>query len=101
MGPSLVDEMECGNLFDQIDDLIKFPVEDECAGGGFLAGSVNSSEIPAIWNDAVDDSDGGLFAAAAAPHSDGLFADLSIPDEDVAQLEWLSSFVEDSFSTKG
>lgn len=44
-----------------------------------------------MWSDALPDND---------PFSD-LSAELSVPCEDIAQLEWLSTFVEDSFSGGG
>lgn len=99
MGPNLVDEIDCGNFFDQIDDLIEFPPENECGGGGgdFVIAD-DSMDFPSMWSDALPDSDPFFSNGGAA--SD-LSAELSVPYEDIVQLEWLSTFVEDSFSGGG
>ncbi|KAL0403481.1 UNVERIFIED_CONTAM: GATA transcription factor 8, partial [Sesamum radiatum] len=56
MGPNFMDEIDCGNFFDQIDDLIEFPPENE-SGGGNLVGSVDSKDFSSMWNDALPESD--------------------------------------------
>ncbi|XP_057798954.1 GATA transcription factor 8-like [Salvia miltiorrhiza] len=93
MEPELIDEIECGNFFDQMDDLIEFPPDNECADDANL---VSSSDFP-TWDEALQGCD-TLFSGS--PASD-LAAELSVPYEDIVQLEWLSTFVEDSFSGGG
>ncbi|KAH6801691.1 hypothetical protein C2S51_033137 [Perilla frutescens var. frutescens] len=106
MGPNLMDEIDCGNFFDQIDDLIEFPPENECGdggggGGGGVGNFVSSGDckdFPSMWSDALPDSE--PFFGNGGSASD-LSAELSVPYEDILQLEWLSTFVEDSFSGGG
>lgn len=77
MGPNMVDEIDCGNFFDQIDDLIEFPPENECGGGGGageFVSSDDSKDFPSMWSDALPESD--LFFKDSA--SD-LSAELSVP----------------------
>lgn len=94
---NFVDEMDCGSFFDHIDDLIDFPPENECAGG---VGSGDGVNFPGIWNQPLPESD-PIFSAAAANSASDLSAELSVPYEDIVQLEWLSTFVEESFSGRG
>ncbi|PIN09159.1 hypothetical protein CDL12_18266 [Handroanthus impetiginosus] len=96
MESNFMDEIDCGNFFDQIDDLIEFPPENEC-GDGNLVGSGDCKDFPAMWDDTLPDCD-PLFTGSSV--SD-LSAELSVPYEDIVQLEWLSTFVEDSFSGGG
>ncbi|CAL1374270.1 unnamed protein product [Linum trigynum] len=95
---NFMDELDCGSFFDQIDDLIDFPADD----------------IDAVFTSCPDDNDGRPISAATtdvdesfpppsvwAAHpgsASDLSAELSVPYEDIVQLEWLSTFVEDSFS---
>ncbi|KAL8518006.1 hypothetical protein ACS0TY_009337 [Phlomoides rotata] len=102
MGPNFMDEIDCGNFFDQIDDLIEFPPDNECGGGGAADGSFvsfdDSKDFPSMWNNPLPESD-PLFSNDNA--ASDLSAELSVPYEDIVQLEWLSTFVEDSFSGGG
>ncbi|KAL0452156.1 UNVERIFIED_CONTAM: GATA transcription factor 8 [Sesamum latifolium] len=101
MGPNFMDEIDCGNFFDQIDDLIEFPPENETGGGGGnLVGSVDSKDFSSMWNDALPESD-PFFSGSHGNSSSDLSAELSVPYEDIVQLEWLSTFMEDSFSGQG
>ncbi|XP_075499067.1 GATA transcription factor 8-like [Primulina tabacum] len=99
MGPFFVDEIDCGNFFDQMDDLIEFPPENDCAGGD-LVNSGNCQDISSMWNDLLPGSD-PLFPGSQTDSAADLSAELSVPYEDIIQLEWLSTFVEDSFSGSG
>ncbi|XP_020229701.1 GATA transcription factor 8 isoform X2 [Cajanus cajan] len=94
VGPNFMDEIDCGSFFDHIDDLLDFPVEDVDAAAATLppvaAGAGNCNSLASIWP-AQSDS---VFSGNSA--SD-LSAELSVPYEDIVQLEWLSNFVEDSF----
>ncbi|KAF7820139.1 GATA transcription factor 8-like [Senna tora] len=87
IAPNFMDEIDCGSFFDHIDDLLDFPAEDVDAAA-LPATAANSNSFPTIYSDSV-------FSANSA--SD-LSAELSVPYEDIVQLEWLSNFVEDSFS---
>lgn len=73
MESSFMDDIDCGNFFDQIDDLIEFP-PDNASGGNFVS-SDDSKDFPSMWNDALPESD-PLFSGNAA--SD-LSAELSVP----------------------
>ncbi|GFP82848.1 gata transcription factor 9 [Phtheirospermum japonicum] len=102
MGPNFMDEIDCGNFFDQIDDLIEFPPDNECGvgGAGDFVGPAESKDFPSMWSDVLPVSD-PLFSGC---HGDGptdISTELSVPYEDIVQLEWLSTFVEDSFSGGG
>ncbi|KAL6501092.1 hypothetical protein OROHE_025289 [Orobanche hederae] len=96
MGSDFMDEIDCGNLFDQIDNLIDFPTDNEYGGGSFV-NSDDSKDFPSMWNDVLPESC-PLFSCDG--QSD-LSAELSVPYEDIVQLEWLSTFVEESFSGGG
>lgn len=96
MGSNVVDEIDCGSFFDHIDDLIDFPLENENVG----LGSTDCKDFPSIWNDPLPDSD-SLFSDNHRNSASDLSAELSVPYEDILQLEWLSTFVEDSFSSRG
>ncbi|KAL2525846.1 GATA transcription factor 9 [Abeliophyllum distichum] len=98
-GPNCTDENDCGNFFDQIDDFIEFPPDNEY-GDGNLVDSGNCKDFAGIWNDPLPDSDPLFFNSKSNAVSD-LSAELSVPYEDIIQLEWLSTFVEDSFSGAG
>lgn len=73
MGPNFIDEIDCGNFFDQIDDLIDFPPDDEC-GDANLVSSGDCSNFPA-WDDALPECD-PLFSGS---HASDLSAELSVP----------------------
>ncbi|KAA8539307.1 hypothetical protein F0562_025999 [Nyssa sinensis] len=98
MGPNFMDEVDCGSFFDQIDDLIEFPADNEV---GF--GSGNGNDFPSIWSNHSEPLPGSdpIFPCNNGNSASDLSADLSVPYEDIVQLEWLSNFVEDSFSGGG
>ncbi|KAK4353570.1 hypothetical protein RND71_025764 [Anisodus tanguticus] len=96
MGSNVADEIDCGSFFDHIDDLIEFPPENENVG----LSSTDCKDFPSIWNDPLPDSD-SLFSDSHRNSASDLSAELSVPYEDIVQLEWLSTFVEDSFSGGG
>ncbi|KAK6137962.1 hypothetical protein DH2020_028295 [Rehmannia glutinosa] len=101
MGPNFIDDIDCGNFFDQIDDLIDFPPENECGGVGNFGSSGDSKDFPSMWNDAFPESDPILSGSSLGDVPSDLSAELSVPYDDIVQLEWLSTFVEDSFSGGG
>ncbi|KAI3778317.1 hypothetical protein L2E82_07523 [Cichorium intybus] len=93
-----VEEIDCGSFFDHIDDLIEFPPVTDTS-----LNSVDCSEFPNMWTNNSDDlqvSD-PIFSASNNDSASALSAELAVPYEDIVQLEWLSNFVEDSFSGGG
>ncbi|XP_047973700.1 GATA transcription factor 8-like [Salvia hispanica] len=92
MEPELIDEIDCGNFFGQMEDLIEFPPDIECDDANVVSSS-DYKDFP-TWDEALQGCD-SLFSVTSA--SD-LAAELSVPYEDIVQLEWLSTFMEDSFS---
>ncbi|KAK3017376.1 hypothetical protein RJ639_006311 [Escallonia herrerae] len=98
MGPNFVDEIDYGSFFDHIDDLIEFPADNEAG-----LGSSHRNDFPSIWtntSEALPDTD-AIFSANNSNSASDLSAELAVPYEDIVQLEWLSTFVEDSFSGGG
>ncbi|XP_075484413.1 GATA transcription factor 8-like [Primulina tabacum] len=100
MESNFMDEIDCGNFFDQIDDLIEFPPENECVGGN-LVSSGECKDFPSMWNDAFPEMDGLFPGRLGTTAASDLSAELFVPYEDIVQLEWMSTFVEDSFSGGG
>ncbi|WOG88024.1 hypothetical protein DCAR_0207257 [Daucus carota subsp. sativus] len=98
MGSNYNDEMDCGSFFDHIDDLIDFPSDNDI---GFNSG--NGNDFPSIWSNNVEDLPGPdpIFPGMKNDSASDLSAELAVPYEDIVQLEWLSTFVEDSFSGGG
>uniref|UniRef100_A0A5B6YV62 GATA transcription factor n=1 Tax=Davidia involucrata TaxID=16924 RepID=A0A5B6YV62_DAVIN len=98
MGPNFMDEIDCGSFFDQIDDLIEFPADNEA---GLDSGNCN--DFPSIWSNPSEALPGSdpIFSGNNSNSASDLSAELSVPYEDIVQLEWLSNFVEDSFSGGG
>ncbi|KAL8052116.1 hypothetical protein ABFS82_06G189700 [Erythranthe guttata] len=99
MGPNFMDEIDCGNFFDQIDDLIEFPPDNECGEDSNLVISSDVRKDFPAWNNDLPDCD-PLFSGSHVSSASDLSAELSVPYEDIVQLEWLSNFMEDSFSCK-
>lgn len=89
-GPNFIDEIDCGSFFD---DFLDFPSEDIEAG--LPVGKPDS--LPSIWS-AQPEPLPGSDAVFSGNSSSSLSAELSVPYEDIVQLEWLSTFVEESFS---
>ncbi|XP_058094486.1 GATA transcription factor 8-like [Magnolia sinica] len=114
MGPGSVDGADtdiCGDFFDHIEDLLDFPNEEEIVGigggvgdvgnGGFLEGSWPSvpEELLPFSNSAFSGISSSTTTTSTSQNTEeDLAAELSVSCEDIAQLEWLSTFVEDSFS---
>nr|KYP54159.1 GATA transcription factor 11 [Cajanus cajan] len=92
-----------------IDDLLDFSHADAIMSDGFFdnvaANSTDSSTVTAVdsCNSSVSGSD-NRFTAAIVPRGftgDPQFSgELCVPYDDMAELEWLSNFVEDSFSAE-
>ncbi|XP_073297520.1 GATA transcription factor 8-like isoform X1 [Primulina huaijiensis] len=100
MESNFMDEIDCTAFFEQIDDLIKFPTENESGGVNFET-SCDSKDIPSMWNCALPEKTSRLFSGSRGTPPPDLSAELFVPDEDIVQLEWLSKFVEESFSGGG
>ncbi|KAH1059190.1 hypothetical protein GLYMA_02G073900v4 [Glycine max] len=84
---NFIDDIDCGSFFDHIDDLLEFP-DDNAAPVAPPANfwSAESDSLPASYTVFSDNS------------VTDLSAELSVSYDDIVQLEWLSNFVEDSFS---
>ncbi|PIA37353.1 hypothetical protein AQUCO_03000151v1 [Aquilegia coerulea] len=98
-----------GDLFDHIDDLLDFPCEDiqgeiivgGGGSGGGCSGAVGSNlngGFQGVWQAPQDGLSASPSLFSNPINNSGFPTDLPVPDEDIAQLEWLSTFVEDSFS---
>ncbi|KAK1419641.1 hypothetical protein QVD17_28870 [Tagetes erecta] len=103
-GQSFMEEIDCASFFDQIDDLIEFPpVNDTVLNSNSNSNSVECNEFANAWTDNSGDlqvSD-PIFCGNNSDNASSLSAELAVPYEDIVQLEWLSNFVEDSFSGGG
>ncbi|XP_043707056.1 GATA transcription factor 8-like [Telopea speciosissima] len=107
IGSGFIDDLDndlCGDFFDHIDDLLDFPMEDVEVGGG-PGGGFGGECDPfqgACWPPTADALAGSTSSVLSGKNGDTttseLPTELSVPYEDIAQLEWLSNFVEDSFS---
>ncbi|MBA0780673.1 hypothetical protein Gotri_004751 [Gossypium trilobum] len=96
IGPTnFIDEIDCGSFFDHIDDLLDFPNEYVEAGFSAADSAVNAAAFPSIWT-AHPESFPGSDSVFSNNSASDLSAELSVPYEDIVQLEWLSNFVEDS-----
>ncbi|GMI86999.1 GATA transcription factor 11 [Hibiscus trionum] len=96
IGPTdFIDEIDCGSFFDHIDDLLDFPNDDVDAGLSASDSAVNAAAFPSIWT-AQSESFPGSDSVFPNNSASDLSAELSVPYEDIVQLEWLSNFVDDS-----
>ncbi|KAF7811842.1 GATA transcription factor 8-like [Senna tora] len=75
------DETDFGGFFDHIDDLLDFPADDVDVGAASFPAATMT--CPSIWP-AVSDP---VFSGNSSP-------ELSMPYEDIVQLEWLPNFVD-------
>ncbi|GMG99409.1 hypothetical protein Nepgr_001249 [Nepenthes gracilis] len=111
-GTSFMDEVDCGRFFDHIDDLLEFPNNELESGNGNGNGNRGvewepfppSAALSCDGNNSCKNftASDSVFSAnnsyTTTTLTSDLSAQLSIPYDDIAQLEWLSNFVEDSFS---
>ncbi|KAE8717959.1 hypothetical protein F3Y22_tig00110020pilonHSYRG00348 [Hibiscus syriacus] len=94
IGPAdFIDEIDCGSFFDHIDDLLDFPNDD--VDVGLSASDSAAAAFPSIWT-AQSESFPGSDSVLSNNSASDLSAELSVPYEDIVQLEWLSNFVDDS-----
>ncbi|KAL9240876.1 hypothetical protein vseg_015047 [Gypsophila vaccaria] len=92
---NMIEEIDCGNFFDQIDDFLDFP-NDDVDSGAFGSHAGDCAAYQHVWSEGSPD-----FSVGPSQSASHLSAELSVPYEDIVQLEWLSTFVEDSFSGGG
>ncbi|MBA0643702.1 hypothetical protein Goklo_027967, partial [Gossypium klotzschianum] len=78
-----------------VDDLLDFSNEDAIISDCFL------DNVAANSTDSSTVTTGGdsHFSSANVPHFSQFSGELCVPYDDLAELEWLSNFVEDSFLT--
>ncbi|XP_010554544.1 PREDICTED: GATA transcription factor 8-like [Tarenaya hassleriana] len=95
IGQSFADEMDCGNFFDNMDDLIDFPNED--IGLGFGMG--DNDVFPSIWSAQPESWPGSDQLFSSKNNSDSP-TELYVPFANIVQLEQPSGFVDDSCSDK-
>ncbi|KAL8136406.1 hypothetical protein V2J09_002407 [Rumex salicifolius] len=99
-GTNFMDELDSANFFDHIDDLLVFPNDD--LDTNFVGDCRNYDSFPCVFPDgSPSDALLNYDSAFAGNSASDLSAELSVPYEDIVQLEWLSNFVEDSFSGGG
>ncbi|KAF8396564.1 hypothetical protein HHK36_018188 [Tetracentron sinense] len=99
MGSSFVDEIGGEISGDFFDDFLNFPMED--MEGGFVGG--DCEEFPGIPLPPPDAFVGSNSSISGNSNSNSnitseIQTEFFVPYEDIVQLEWLSNFVEDSFS---
>ncbi|KAL9680406.1 hypothetical protein QQ045_018285 [Rhodiola kirilowii] len=98
---SLAEDVNCGSFFDHIDDFLDIP-DESCNNlngeNDFLC--EDYKDFPTIWTESDDafKEPKSVFSENNSNSSSDLSNELYVPYEDIAQLEWLSTFVEDSFS---
>ncbi|CAI9091107.1 OLC1v1026043C1 [Oldenlandia corymbosa var. corymbosa] len=100
MNPNFMDDADCGNFFDHIDDLIEFPPENDTSNNGLVGSAGDCKNFSSLWDEPLPDAD-PLFSGNDNLSASGLSTELSLPYEEIAQLEWLSTFSDDSFSYGG
>ncbi|KAK9073295.1 hypothetical protein SSX86_007619 [Deinandra increscens subsp. villosa] len=90
---TFTDEIDCVSFFD---DLIEFPTVTDAS-----LNSVDCNDFVDIWTSNSDELQVSDSIFSDSNCASSLSAMLSVPYEDIVQLEWLSNFVEDSFSGGG
>lgn len=93
IGPNFADDLDCGFL-DQIDDLLDFPNEEVELG----LSAADSAAFPNIWTTHQSDSFPASDSVFIHNRNSDLSAEISVPYDEIVQMEWLSNFVDDSFS---
>ncbi|OIW20063.1 hypothetical protein TanjilG_32019 [Lupinus angustifolius] len=88
-----------------VDDLLDFSNADAIMSDGFIdnaAGNSNDSSTIAVPVDSGNSTVSGNIVPCAFAGGDYQFSggELCVPYDDIAELEWLSNFVEDSFSAE-
>ncbi|GFP96703.1 gata transcription factor 12 [Phtheirospermum japonicum] len=89
-----------------IEDLLDFPNDESmvAADGGFeaaMTGTSTDSSAATVVDNSCNSSFSDFQAAGIGGPGDGQFAsELCVPYDDMAELEWLSNFVDESFSSE-
>ncbi|KAL8159826.1 hypothetical protein V2J09_001363 [Rumex salicifolius] len=99
VGTDFMDELDCGSFFDHIDDLLDVPTDD--LDTDLVGANGDCDSFPNIFTGCSSDGFLSADSVFSANSASDLSAELSVPYEDIVQLEWLSNFVEDSFSGGG
>lgn len=76
IGTNFIDEIDCGNFFDQIDDFLDFPIDDVEAG---LESNPNSNSFPSIFWSTESDSLPGSDSVFSGNSGSDLSTELSVP----------------------
>ncbi|KAF3784288.1 GATA transcription factor 9 [Nymphaea thermarum] len=85
--------------FFPIEDLLDFSNED--VSGGLEAGGGNSTDSSTITAGETAGSCNSSFSGDCGYFGDSNFAgEICVPYDDLAELEWVSNFMEDSFSSE-
>ncbi|KAL3528709.1 hypothetical protein ACH5RR_008031 [Cinchona calisaya] len=91
-----------------VDDLLDFPKEDEVMTDAFFdsitgnSGESSSLTVVDSCNSSISGGDGqcnGNLSCRSFTDTQFSGGELCVPFDDLAELEWLSNFVEESFST--
>ncbi|XVE52041.1 hypothetical protein DITRI_Ditri02bG0088600 [Diplodiscus trichospermus] len=82
-----------------VDDLLDFSNEDAIITDGFFDNVAGNSTDSSTVTLNSSGSGGENHFSVNLPHSSQFSGELCVPYDDLAELEWLSNFVEDSFST--
>ncbi|KAE8705159.1 GATA transcription factor 4 [Hibiscus syriacus] len=83
-----------------VDDLLDFSNEDAVMSDGFFenVAGISTDSSTFTCNSSVSGGDNHIYAANI-PHSSQFSGELCVPYDELAELEWLSNFVDDSFTT--
>lgn len=95
-----IDQKPADNNHFTIDDLLDFPKEDEVMTDAFFdsiaENSADSSTVTAV--DSCNSSVSGNISCRSFNDAQFSSSELCVPYDELAELEWLSNFVEESFS---
>ncbi|KAE9621385.1 hypothetical protein Lal_00032089 [Lupinus albus] len=86
-----------------VDDLLDFSNADAIMSDGFFdnaTGNSDDSSTVAVPVDSGNSTISGTVVPCAGGDSQFSRGELCVPYDDIAELEWLSNFVEDSFSVE-
>ncbi|CAO2824084.1 unnamed protein product [Amaranthus hypochondriacus] len=90
-----MEEIDCCNFFEQIDDLLECPNDDVEKGLVNNGIDVEYNEFPPVyWSE-----NSPVFSAATSKSASDLSAELFVPYEDIVPIEWVSMFMNDSFAS--
>ncbi|KAK8630054.1 hypothetical protein V6N13_078865 [Hibiscus sabdariffa] len=93
-------EQKLGENF-TVEDLLDFSNEEAVVGGDRFFDNVagNSTDSSTVTCNSSVSGGENHFSEANFAHSSQFSGELCVPYDDLAELEWLSNFVDDSFST--